>query len=68
MKFVLQPWHLLACIVAGYANQEQQRSIDYLCTENTILREILGRRLLRLSDHQRRRLAEKGKTLVVPHI
>ena len=39
MKFVLQLWHLLACIVAGYANQEQQRIIDYLRTENTILRE-----------------------------
>jgi putative transposase len=63
MKFVLQPWHLLACIVAGYANQEQQRIIDYLRTENTILREKLGSRCLRLSDDQRRRLAEKGKLL-----
>jgi putative transposase len=63
MKFVLQPWHLLACIVAGYANQEQQHIIDYLRTENTILREKLGRRRIRLNDDQRRRLAEKGKTL-----
>jgi hypothetical protein len=22
MKIALQPWHLLACIVAGYANRE----------------------------------------------
>jgi putative transposase len=63
MKFALQPWHLLACIVAGYANGEQQQIIDYLRTENTILREKLGRRRLRLDDDQRRRLAAKGKML-----
>ena len=34
MKFVPQPWHLLACVVAGYANQEQQRTIDYIRTKN----------------------------------
>jgi hypothetical protein len=39
MKFVLQPWHLLACIVVGYANREQQQILDYLRTENTIHRE-----------------------------
>jgi putative transposase len=63
MKFALQPWHLLACIVAGYANREQQQIIDYLRTENTILREKLGRRRLRLNDDQRRLLAAKGKML-----
>ena len=63
MKFVLQPWHLLAGIVAGYANRELQQIIDYLRTENTILRETLGHRRIRLNDDQRRRLAEKGKSL-----
>jgi putative transposase len=63
MKFVLHPWHLLACIVAGHANREQQQIIDYLRTENAILLEKLGRRRIRLSDDQRRRLAEKGKLL-----
>jgi putative transposase len=63
MKFVLQPWHLLACIVASYSNQEQQQVIDYLRTENTILREKLGRRRLRPNEDQRRRLAEKGRIL-----
>ena len=63
MKFVLQQWQLLACIVAGYANREQQLVIDYLRTENAVLREKLGRRRLRLNDEQRRRLAEKGKLL-----
>jgi hypothetical protein len=32
MHFVLQPWHALACIVAGYANRQQQLVIDYLRT------------------------------------
>jgi hypothetical protein len=63
MKFVLQPWHLLARIVAGYANRQQQQIIDYLRTENAILLEKLGRRRIRLSDDQRRRLAQKGKAL-----
>ena|SRR5438876_12185688 len=64
MKFVLKPWHLLAGIVAGYANRELQQIIDYLRTENAILRETLGQRRIRLNDAQRRRLAEKGKNLV----
>jgi transposase InsO family protein len=63
MHFVLQPWHLLACIVAGYAKREQQRVIDYLRTENAILREKLGCRRIRLNDDQRRRLAATGKAL-----
>src|SRR5262245_13685713 len=63
MKFVLQPWHLLAGIVAGYANRELQQIIDYLRTENALLREAIGQRRIRLNDDQRRRLAEKGKSL-----
>ena len=63
MKFVLKPWHLLAGIVAGYANRELQQIIDYLRTENAILRETLGQRRIRLNDAQRRRLAAKGKNL-----
>ena len=63
MKFVLKPWHLLAGILAGYANRELQQIIDYLRTENTVLRESFGQRRIRLNDDQRRRLAEKGKNL-----
>ncbi len=63
MTFVLQPWHLLACVVAGYAHREQQPVIDYLRTENAVLREKLGRRRIRLNDDQRRRLAAKGQAL-----
>ncbi len=63
MRVVLQPWHLLACIVAGYANRRQQRVIDYLRTENAILKEKPGRRRICLNDDQRRRLAATGKAL-----
>ena len=63
MNFVLQPWHLLGCIVAGYANYEQIRIVDYLRTENVILREKLGSRRLRLNDDQRRRLSAKDTIL-----
>jgi hypothetical protein len=47
MKFVLQPWHLLAGILAGYANRELQQVVDYLRTENTVLRESFGQRRIR---------------------
>jgi hypothetical protein len=29
MHFALQPWHLLACIFAGYTNRQQQLLIYY---------------------------------------
>ena len=63
MSFVLHPWHLLASIVAGWVNEAQQRQIDYLRTENQVLREKLGNKRILLSDDQRRRLAVKGKSL-----
>ena len=44
-------------------NQGQLQVIDYLREENRVLREQLGDRRLRLSDHQRRRLAAKAKVL-----
>ena len=47
MKFVLKPWHLLAGILAGYANRELQQIIDYLRTENAVLRESFGKRRIR---------------------
>jgi hypothetical protein len=63
MPFALQPWHLFACAVAGYANREQQRIIDYLRAKNAVFREKLGRRRIRLNDDQRRRPAANGKAL-----
>jgi len=59
----LRPWHVLLATLAGWINQHQQHVIDYLEEENCVLREQLGRKRLRLSDDQRRRLAAKGKLL-----
>ena len=44
-------------------NREQQRAIDYLRTENQVLREKIGKKRIMLNDDQRRRLAVKGKLL-----
>ena len=63
MRFVLQPWQLLHLILAGWVNHQQQQVIEYLRTENQILREKLGKRRILLNDDQRRRLAVKGKVL-----
>jgi len=42
-------------------NQRQREVIDYLREENCVLREQFGKRRLRFTDDQRRRLAVRGK-------
>ena len=39
MDFVLQPWQLLLVILGGWVGREQQQALDYLRTENQLLRE-----------------------------
>jgi hypothetical protein len=51
---VLDPFRFLLIAAAGWMNQQQQLAIEYLREENTVLREQLGRRRLRLNDDQRR--------------
>jgi len=63
MSFVIQPWHLLVLGMAGWVNRQQQQVIEYLITENQVLKEKLGKKRIILSDNQRRRLAVKGKIL-----
>ena len=63
MSFVLHPWQFYVLILAGWINREQQQVINYLRTENQVLREKLGKKRILLSDDQRRRLAVKGKVL-----
>ena len=63
MKFVLQPWQLLLLILASWVNRQQQEVIDYLRSENAVLKEKLGKKRILLTDDQRRRLAVKGKIL-----
>ncbi len=57
------PLQFLLLAFAGWLNRRQQLVIDYLLEENRILRQQLGKRRLRLTDDQRRRLAVKGKAL-----
>ena len=63
MNFILQPWHLFCFCLASWINREQQNTIEYLKTENQILREKLGKKRILLNDDQRRRLGLKGKVL-----
>ncbi len=56
LKFLVLMW-------AGWVNRAQQNAIDYLKEENRILREQVGNKRLRLTNAQRRRLAEKAKVV-----
>ena len=53
MSFVLQPWQLFLVILAGWVNRQQQDVIEYLRTENQVLKEKLGKKRILLSDDQR---------------
>ena len=63
MNFVLKPWQLLLLILASWINRHQRDAIEYLLTENQVLKEELGKHRILLNDDQRRRLAVKGKVL-----
>lgn len=60
---IMRPWKLLVLALAGYINQQQQQVIEYLLTENQVLREKIGKKRILLNDNQRRRMAVKGKIL-----
>ena len=63
MHFTLQPWQLYVVIIVGWVHRQQQEVIEYLRTENQVLKEELGPKRILLNDDQRRRLAVKGKIL-----
>ena len=63
MSFILQPWQQLLLALAGWINRRQQQKIEYLITENQVLKEKLGKKRIILNDDQRSRLAVKGKIL-----
>mgnify|MGYP006303452573 CR=1 FL=1 len=48
---------------AGWINRRQQHVIEYLKTENQVLREQRRGGRVRFTDKQRRKLAEKAKRL-----
>ncbi|MBK8098048.1 MAG: transposase [Planctomycetes bacterium] len=59
----MAPLRFLLLLFAGFVNREQAKTIDYLREENRVLRELLGKRRLRLDDRQRARLAARAKEL-----
>ncbi len=63
MATVLHPWQILVAAMAGWITRQQDAVIDYLREENRVLEEQLGRKRLRLTDAQRRRLAVRGKAI-----
>ena len=63
MNFTLHPWQVYFLVMAGWVNRQQQLAIEYLRTENQVLKEQLGKQRILLNDDQRRRLAVKGKIL-----
>lgn len=48
---------------SGWINRQQQQIIEYLKEENRALREQCGKKRLRFTDDQRRRLAVKARVL-----
>jgi hypothetical protein len=57
------PLQFLLILLAGWVNRHQEDVIEYLREENRVLRELHGKKRLRFTDEQRRRLAVKGKAL-----
>lgn len=57
------PLGFLLAAFASFVNRQQAQVIDYLTEENRVLKEQLGKKRLRLTNDQRRRLAAKGKPL-----
>jgi putative transposase len=55
----------LVCVavLAALMNREQQQALEYLRTENAVLKELMEKKQIMLNDDQRRRLAAKKKAL-----
>jgi transposase-like protein len=54
---------LMVLALAEWINQQQEDVIDYLREEVRILKELNGKKRLRFTDEQRRRLARKAKRI-----
>ena len=63
MDYTLHLWQLFLFILVGWVHRQQQQAIEYLRTENQVLKEKIGKKRILLNDNQRRRLAVKGKVL-----
>ena len=58
-----KPLTFLAVTIAGWMNRQQQEVIEYLRTENQILRDKLGHKRIILNESQKRRLATAAMKL-----
>ena len=47
---ILRSWQLFLLTLAGWLNREQQHVIEYLITENQVLKEKLGKKRILLND------------------
>ena len=63
MEATTTPLRVIILSLAGWLNREQAEVLEYLRAENAVLRQQLGKRRLRLSADQCRRLAVLGKGL-----
>ena len=63
MNFILQPWQLLVVILVGWVQRQQQAIIEFQNDQIKTLLAGQGKKRIRLTDDQRRRLAVKGKAL-----
>ncbi len=59
----MSPWQIVLVSLAGWLNREQSKVIEYLKEENRVLREQAGKRHMRFTNEQRRRLVVKGRAL-----
>src|SRR3954468_14333949 len=66
MTIFLDPIQFVLIALAGWMNERQLQTIEYLREENRVLREQLGDRRVRFNDDQRRRLATKARGLGLP--
>src|ERR1035438_1657029 len=67
MTFVLQPWQLLLSILAGWINDEQQKRIEYLRTENQVLREKVGKKRILLETINAAAWPSKARSWAARH-
>lgn len=56
-------WRVLLFAVAGWVNREQLKVIEYLKQENRLLRAQIKQKRIRLTEADRRKLADKGRPI-----
>jgi hypothetical protein len=54
-----RPFHFLVVAVAGRMNRQQQQALEYLRTENKVLRENLGREPIILNESKKPQLPQE---------